>query len=250
MHYFSPVEKMPLLEVVVTDQTSKEAEATAVAYGLAQGKTVIVVNDGPGFYTTRILGPYSAEAFHLLSEAPPSKTSARRSGVRIQSGRCVWPTRSHGIGAKISVVWSTPSGTGGSARDGEPHRRRGPRKNRRPMRATSPGTGGVDATVYADLGIGDRAHQPHPRSGGSRRHDQRGRRCLEEGVLRSAEDGDIGAVMGLGFPPFRGGPFFWIDQQGARRVVERLRALEERLGPRFTPAEILVEAAESGRSFR
>ena len=59
---------MPLLEVIVTDQTADWALATAVAFGKRQGKTVIVVNDGPGFYTSRVLGPYGVEAFHLLTE--------------------------------------------------------------------------------------------------------------------------------------------------------------------------------------
>ena len=112
--------------------------------------------------------------------------------------------------------------------------------------------GGVDDSVYSDLGV-------EPTGNVSRSEIQEritlamvneAARCLEEGILRSPEDGDIGAVMGLGFPPFRGGPFFWIDQEGVGRVVERLKALEERHGPRFAPAGILVEAAESGRRFR
>lgn len=75
-------------------------------------------------------------------------------------------------------------------------------------------------------------------------------RCLEEGILRSARDGDIGAVMGLGFPPFRGGPFFWVDQVGADRVVADLERYAERFGPRFEPAAILRQKAEDGTTFR
>jgi 3-hydroxyacyl-CoA dehydrogenase/enoyl-CoA hydratase/3-hydroxybutyryl-CoA epimerase len=75
-------------------------------------------------------------------------------------------------------------------------------------------------------------------------------RCLEESVLQSALDGDIGAVMGLGFPPFRGGPFWWVDQVGATEVVAKLDALTERYGVRFEPAAILRTHAESGKSFR
>jgi 3-hydroxyacyl-CoA dehydrogenase/enoyl-CoA hydratase/3-hydroxybutyryl-CoA epimerase len=73
---------------------------------------------------------------------------------------------------------------------------------------------------------------------------------LEEGILRSARDGDIGAVFGLGFPPFRGGPFFWVDQVGAGKVVADLERLAERFGQRFEPASILRERAADGSRFR
>ena len=74
-------------------------------------------------------------------------------------------------------------------------------------------------------------------------------RCLEEEVIGSARDGDLGAVLGLGFPPFRGGPFHHVDALGATMVVDRLRELESRHGPRFRPADLLVEMAERGSRF-
>jgi 3-hydroxyacyl-CoA dehydrogenase/enoyl-CoA hydratase/3-hydroxybutyryl-CoA epimerase len=74
-------------------------------------------------------------------------------------------------------------------------------------------------------------------------------RTLEEGVLRSARDGDVGAVFGIGFPPFRGGPFWYVDQAGAQSVLERLRSLEARFGRRFAPAAMLEEMAREGRRF-
>jgi 3-hydroxyacyl-CoA dehydrogenase/enoyl-CoA hydratase/3-hydroxybutyryl-CoA epimerase len=74
-------------------------------------------------------------------------------------------------------------------------------------------------------------------------------RCLEDGVLRSARDGDVGAVMGIGFPPFRGGPFYHLDRIGAAAALQRIRALEERFGARFAPAPLLARKAEAGGGF-
>ena len=73
--------------------------------------------------------------------------------------------------------------------------------------------------------------------------------CLQEGIVKSPRDGDVGAVFGLGFPPFRGGPFRWMDTLGSQEVVRRLRIYEERIGHRFRPAQILVDMAKDGRRF-
>jgi 3-hydroxyacyl-CoA dehydrogenase/enoyl-CoA hydratase/3-hydroxybutyryl-CoA epimerase len=74
-------------------------------------------------------------------------------------------------------------------------------------------------------------------------------RCLGEGILRSARDGDVGAVFGLGFPPFRGGPFRYADALGTKALLETMRRLEGRFGPRFEPAPLLAEHGKSGRPF-
>jgi 3-hydroxyacyl-CoA dehydrogenase/enoyl-CoA hydratase/3-hydroxybutyryl-CoA epimerase len=74
-------------------------------------------------------------------------------------------------------------------------------------------------------------------------------RCLEEGIVRSPRDGDVGAVFGIGFPPFRGGPFRWIDASGAATIVEQLEELDYRFTGRFSPAELLVHMARKGERF-
>ena len=73
--------------------------------------------------------------------------------------------------------------------------------------------------------------------------------CFGEGILRSARDGDLGAVFGLGFPPFRGGPFRYVETLGAAEILRRVRGYEMRFGRRFTPAPVLVEMARRGERF-
>ena len=112
MHFFSPVHKMPLLEVIVTPETARDATVTAVAYGKKLGKTVIVVNDGPGFYTTRILSAYMNEAGRLLDEGAPIDAIDRRwstSASRSARSRC--STRSGiDVGGKVGAVMAEAFG--------------------------------------------------------------------------------------------------------------------------------------------
>lgn len=259
MHYFSPVEKMPLLEVIATEQTADWALATAVGFGKRQGKTVIVVNDGPGFYTTRVLGPYGVEAFHLLNEG--ASVEAIDAAIE-QWGMPVGPMRladevGLDVQVKIGRIMIDAFGDRMAAPESiarlEADDRKG-RKNRRGFYTydSNGERGGVDDTVYGALGLGPR--REFPASEISERimlaFVNEAARCLEEGILRSARDGDIGAVFGFGFPPFRGGPFFWVDQMGADTVVATLDRLAERHGPRFEPAQILRAHAESGEALR
>lgn len=258
MHYFSPVEKMPLLEVIVSDTTADWVTATAVEFGKRQGKTVIVVNDGAGFYTTRIIAPYSAEVLYLLYDGA---TIEEIDAALVAWGFPVGPVTLSDevgidVGSKISRIMedafgermSAPAGFASLIEDD----RRG-RKNGRGFYQYEDGKkGDVDESVYDVLGV-------RPRPGTVDRRDIQDRvalqmvneaiRCLEDGVLRSARDGDIGAVMGLGFPPFRGGPFRWVDQLGAGVVAERLRTLAKDHGSRFDPAPMLVRLADAGETF-
>lgn len=245
MHYFSPVEKMPLLEVIVTADTAPGAEATAVSYGLAQGKNVIVVNDGPGFYTTRILGPYTAEAFWLLSEGARIEDI---DGAMEDWGFPVGPLRladevGIDVGAKIAVILAEAFGermAGPEALSGLIAADRKGRKNRRGFYRYRPDGKrvGVDDTVYADLGVTPTGEVTRRQIGErlALAMINEAARCLDEGILRSPTDGDIGAVMGLGFPPFRGGPFFWAAEVGHDAIRQQLQALAEVHGPRFQPA--------------
>ena len=260
MHYFSPVEKMPLLEVIVTDQTADWATATAVAFGKEQGKTVIVVRDGTGFYTSRILAPYMNEAAWLLTE---SHASVEQIDEAMKDwGFPVGPIVlldevGIDVAAKVAGVMFEafgdrlqPPGTMDALlADG----RQGRKSGRGFYLYEAGKRAGVDETVYAVLGQdGGRRRLPPEKI--QRRLGlamvNEAARCLEEGVLRCPRDGDIGAIFGLGFPPFLGGPFSYVDRVGAAEVVRRLERLVGQHGRRFEPAAVLLDYARSGRKFR
>jgi 3-hydroxyacyl-CoA dehydrogenase/enoyl-CoA hydratase/3-hydroxybutyryl-CoA epimerase len=259
MHYFSPVEKMPLLEIIITDRTSPQVVADCVALGRKQGKNVIVVRDGPGFYTSRILAPYMNEAAFLLSEGiavDAIDRAARQWGfpvgpftlldeVGIDVAAKVAPIMVDAFGHRMSP----PDTTGKLAADG-----RLGRKNRKGFYRYDPKSGkklDVDTSVYDVLGIRP-TRKMDPVSIGERlglAMVNEAILCLQEGILLSAADGDIGAVFGLGFPPFRGGPFQFVDEMGAQIILDRMTALESIHGHRFAPADLLKQNAASRATF-
>jgi len=258
MHYFSPVEKMPLLEIITTDQTADWVTATCVAFGRAQGKTVIVVNAGTGFYTTRVLAPYAGEVMHLLAEGSSVESI---DGAMVRWGFPVGPITLSDevgidVGAKIAKIMERAFGERMQVPDQFAKLTSDDRKGRKNGRGFYTYEGGakgdVDETVYAALGITEHTRVPERdiQDRLALQFVNEAARCLEEGILRSARDGDIGAIMGLGFPPFRGGPFMFVDQIGAGMVVDRLDELAELHGDRFRPAQILVDAVANGTKFR
>ncbi len=259
MHYFSPVEKMPLLEVVVTRDTAPWVVATCVKFGKRQGKTVIVVTDGPGFYTSRILTPYMNEAAHMLTEGVDIERidqSLRRFGypvgpmalldeVGIDVADKVGRTMHEALGDRMQV----PPGIDRLIAD----KRLGRKNGRGVYQYADTGQRSrlADDGVYQLLGV-EPVNPMAERDIAERCALQmvnEAVRCLDEGIVRSPRDGDIGAVFGLGFPPFRGGPFRYVDDRGAKYVVSRLQQLTDRLGGRFAPAPLLEEHARTGSSF-
>ncbi|MBI2213001.1 MAG: enoyl-CoA hydratase/isomerase family protein [Acidobacteria bacterium] len=259
MHYFSPVPRMPLLEVIETDVSSARAIATACAFGVEQGKTVIVVRDGPGFYTTRILAPFMNEAVLLLEEGADIR--AVDSAMR-DFGFPVGPvTLLDEVGIDVAAHVSEDLGAAFEARGlrASPSLRKlqeagyAGRKNGRGFFRydTKPEKKPVNDEVYAFFGGVARA-----KLAAGEIVDRlvmvmvnEAVHCLSEGVLSSPRDGDIGAILGLGFPPTRGGPFHYVDATGLSTVIERMRTLESRLGARFCPADLLVAMANDGRQF-
>jgi len=261
MHYFSPVAKMPLLEIVVAEATADWATATAKAFGTAQGKTCIVVKDGPGFYTTRILAPYLNEAVVLLEEGAKIEDL---DGVMKDFGYPVGPVVlmdevGIDVGAHVAAdLGAAFADRGLGSSDALPKMYEAGfqgRKNRKGFylypKKKMKGPRQVNTEVYRFFGGPDRRKvaADEIRDRMALLMVNEAVHCLDEGVIASAEDGDLGAILGLGFPPFRGGPFRYVDHEGAADIVERMGELAQRHGPRFEPAAGLRELARTGGRF-
>ncbi|MEP6689532.1 MAG: fatty acid oxidation complex subunit alpha FadJ [Gemmatimonadaceae bacterium] len=259
MHFFSPVHKMPLLEVIRAPKTSDETVATIVALGKKLGKTTIVVNDAPGFYVNRILSPYVNEAGRLLDEGVAIEAIDK---ALVAFGFPVGPiTLIDEVGLDIAGHSGATMFEAFGDRMAPPDSVRRVIESGRLGRKNKNGfylyddegkKGGVDESVYAVIAATtERREMP------AQEIIQRcvmamvneAARCLEDGILRQPRDGDIGAVFGIGFPPFRGGPFRYLDTMGVTNVVRTLESLHLRYAPRFEPAAVLVGMAKSGARF-
>ena len=251
MHYFSPVEKMPLLEVIVTDRTAPWVTVSAVAFGREMGKTVIVVQDRPGFWVNRILGPYLMEVEHLLREGVTVETLDK---AMMKFGFPVGPvTLLDEIGLdvvqKASRVLHQAFGERMQPSRGIERMTQDGRLGRKNGRGFYRYEGGkrreVDETAYEIIEAEPSSRVP--RDDVSRRLVymmlNEAARALDEGVVRSARDGDIGAIFGIGFPPFRGGPLRYLDDVGAHKAVDTLDELAEKYGDRFAPCPRLSRMA-------
>jgi 3-hydroxyacyl-CoA dehydrogenase/enoyl-CoA hydratase/3-hydroxybutyryl-CoA epimerase len=271
MHFFSPAQRMPLLEVVRPAVASEEAVRTAVDAGVKMGKTVIVVADSPGFYTSRVLGVMMNEAALLLSEGasiPEVDRAMTAFGfpvgpfvlydeVGLHVAQHAGETVTRAFGDRVPPATLVPllvaqGQTGRKAGAGfylwpkDERRLPGPlnrfvkRSPRVPNPLLARALGHIDPQWMTDRQVQDRL---------ALLFVNEAIRCLEEGVLRSPTDGDLGAVLGLGFPPFHGGPFHYADTLGLDVLEQRLHALAQEHGSRFAPAAALVERAREGRRF-
>ncbi len=259
MHFFSPVHKMPLLEVIVTPHTSASTTATAVQYGRTLGKTVIVVRDGPGFYVNRILAPYLNESGKLLDDGAsidaldealvkfgfPVGPATLLDEVGLDIAGKSGPIMAAAFGERMRPS-TTLLRVIDSGRVGRKARRGFYRYDRKGKRD------GVDEDVYALTPAGSvrRVYSVEEiRQRTVLPMLNEAVRCLDEGIVRSARDGDIGAVFGIGFPPFLGGPFRYLDTIGAAVLVQQLDALNRQFPGRYEPAPLLRAMATSGARF-
>lgn len=265
MHYFSPVDKMPLLEIITHEGTSNEAASRAVATGLKQGKTVIVVKDVPGFYVNRCLGPYMTEVVALIQDGIPIDQLEK---AMKKYGYPVGPiTLCDEVGMDVAAhVQETLSGDLGVRMQGGDSqalmdlvdagilgRKSGagfylyPKtKGKKAKREENPEVKNVlkkymrTPLKLEEIDIQQRL---------AWRFVNEALFCLQDGVIANPVDGDIGAVFGVGFPPFRGGPFRELDRIGAQKYVDTMKSYADKYGPQFEPAQIIVDMAKENKKF-
>lgn len=256
LHYFSPVEKMPLVEVIPHETTSDETISTVVEFARKQGKTPIVVKDCAGFYVNRILAPYMNEAAQVLMSGEPIEQLDK---ALLNFGFPVGPITlldevGVDIGAKIMPILVEELGERFQGPDVFDILLNDNRKGRKTGKGFYTYKGKkkeVDKSVYKLLSLSPESKMAEK--------DIAMRcvlpmlneavRCLDEGIIRSPRDGDIGAIFGIGFPPFLGGPFRYMDQIGVKKLVEMMNEHAQKYGDRFAPCDGLLTRAGLEKSF-
>jgi 3-hydroxyacyl-CoA dehydrogenase/enoyl-CoA hydratase/3-hydroxybutyryl-CoA epimerase len=263
LHFFSPAEKMPLVEIIVGKATSDATLARSMDYVRAIGKTPIVVNDSRGFYTSRVFGTYVSEGMALLEEGVPPALIDK---AGLMAGMPVGPLA---LADEVSIELVHKIGQQTRADLGSAYVERAADR--------------VAAKMVAELGrLGRKSgagFYDYPAEGPKRlwpglaEHFKVGAgasaipsldeiierlilvqsvetaRCLEEKVLRAPIDADVGAILGWGYPPFRGGPIGWLHTLGLAAAVDKLDRLAEHCGNRFAAPQLLRDMAAKGERF-
>ncbi|OGH57381.1 MAG: hypothetical protein A3G34_04275 [Candidatus Lindowbacteria bacterium RIFCSPLOWO2_12_FULL_62_27] len=254
LHFFNPVDKMPLVEIVVAPCTSDETLARALEFVKAIKKTPVVVKDRPGFLVNRVLMPYMNESAYLLSEGVRIDHIDR---LALKFGMPMGPLHlldvvGLDVGEKVSHVLHEAYGDRMAPCPLFERLRREGRlgqKNERGFYLYKGGKKQPDHALYDGLPAA-------PAIAGEDITDRliltmvnEAARVLSEGVVDDAETVDVGMLLGTGFPPFRGGLLKYADDRGLQSCVDRLYAFSERHGARFAPCDDLVRLAKSGGRF-
>lgn len=262
IHFFSPAEKMPLVEVIRGQATSDETLAIALDFVQALKKTPIVVNDGRGFFTSRFCGSYIGEGEIMLKEgvSPALIENAGKLAGMPVGPLALADETAIDLAWKIHQAWAADLGDSYRPSPAVPVVELMYAKLGRAGRKSSKGFYDYPEKGAKSLWPGLAEHFPQmPAAEQPPVEEIKKRllytqaldavRCIEEGVLTAPEDGDVGAILGLGFAPYTGGPLSMIDTIGAATFVAECDALAAKYGERFLPPKLLRDMAARGESF-
>jgi 3-hydroxyacyl-CoA dehydrogenase/enoyl-CoA hydratase/3-hydroxybutyryl-CoA epimerase len=266
LHFFSPVDKMPLVEIIVGRETSSEALAQAFDYVLKIKKTPIVVNDSRGFFTSRVFATFVHEGFAMLGEGEDPQSIEQ---AALQAGMPVGPLA---VTDEVSLELvrhareqtKADFATEGKTYQAHPGETVVDRMLAAGRKGKTSGAGFYDypkdGKKHLWLGLRHTFGTRQVPASEAEFRELQDRllyiqsletvRCLAEGVLRSVPDANIGSIFGIGAPPWTGGVLQFVNYVGPRAFVSRARSLAAKHGPRFEPPAMLVELAEHSKGFR
>jgi 3-hydroxyacyl-CoA dehydrogenase/enoyl-CoA hydratase/3-hydroxybutyryl-CoA epimerase len=264
MHFFSPAEKMPLVEIICGKKTSKEALAKCFDLAIRMGKKPIVVNDGPGFFTTRVIGATITEGAEMVMEGINPVVIDNAAAF---NGSPVGPlTAIDEISQETAYKGAMQQKKDAEAR-GVKHFENAPFTLMRRMVEEFGRKGKVHGGGYYDYPQGGKKRiwpgmKQHFAPNGYKEiplQDVKDRllfsqcieavKAMEEGVIVSVGDGNIGSIMGIGFPPQTGGVFQAINAYGMKAFVKRANELADTYGERFRPPKLLVDRSKRNKLF-
>src|SRR5665647_371261 len=262
IHFFSPVDRMMLVELILGKNTGDKALAVALDYVRAIRKTPIVVNDSRGFYTSRVVGTYIREGHLMLAEGVPA---AMIENVGRMAGMPVGPLSLNDEVA-VDLAWkilkATEADLGAAAVDPRQKMLLEELVEKRGRFGRKNGKGFYDYPPNAPKKLWPGLAELQKKKLDPEKIDVEElklrllgmqaletARCFEEKVLTDVREADVGSILGFGFAPFSGGTLSYIDMMGTKKFVALCRALETKYGARFAPCKLLIEMADRGESF-
>src|ERR1035437_7842635 len=262
IHFFSPVDRMMLVEIILGKETGNKALAAALDYVRAIRKTPIVVNDSRGFYTSRVVGTYIREGHLMLAEGVPA---AMIENVGRMAGMPVGPLSLNDEVA-VDLAWkilkATEADLGAKAIDKRQKALLEEMVEKRGRFGRKNGKGFYDYPPNAPKKLWPGLAELQPKKLDPDTIDVEElklrllgmqaletARCFEEKVLTDVREADVGSILGFGFAPFSGGTLSFIDMMVTRKFVALCRDLEKKYGARFAPSKLLIEMADKNESF-
>ncbi len=264
IHFFSPVDKMMLVEIILGKKTGDAALAVALDYVRAIRKTPIVVNDSRGFYTSRVVGTYIREGHLMLIEGVPPAMIENVGAHGRHAGRPAGADRRGRARSRLEDHARRPRPISARRRSirrqkalldemVEKHGRLGRKNGKGFYDYPEKGAKKHSGRICGDL------QQTKLDPDGIDVEELKQRflviqaletaRCFEEGVLTDVREADVGSILGFGFAPFTGGTLSYIDMMGSKRFVDLCERLEKKFGARFKPSKLLLDIAAKGESF-